>query len=107
MKVFAYPTLSTAAVELETADRIVVNPHLKHLYAHLFENGFIEPVREFDVEQLHFSTSDVLNLIQSGDPAWANFVPASAADLIRSKGLFGFDRDMHKKTREGAAEAQS
>jgi len=89
VKLLAYPTVS-AAGELETADTIAVGPKLKHLYAHLFENGFIESVRQLSTEQLHINPGEVLGKIQSGDATWVDFVPAEAAALIRRDGLFGY-----------------
>lgn len=90
VKLFAYPTVSAANGELETADKIAVGPKLKHLYAHLFENGLIEPVRQLSTEQLQINPGEVLGKIQSGDPAWVDFVPAEAAAVIRRDGLFGY-----------------
>jgi DNA-binding transcriptional ArsR family regulator len=89
VKLFAYPTLRAETGELETADKIAISSKLEHLYAHLFENGFIEPVRQFSTEQLHINPGDVLRKIQSGDPTWMDFVPAAAAALIERDGLFG------------------
>jgi hypothetical protein len=55
----------------------------------LFENGFIEPVRQFSTEQLDINPGEVLRKIQSGDATWVNFVPATAAELIQRDKLFG------------------
>ena len=86
---FAYPTLSAPTAEIESADKLAIRPELTHLYAYLFENGFIVPVRDFDLEQLHVTPADVLKKIQAGDPTWADYVPAPAAEVIRKKKLFG------------------
>lgn len=89
-KVFAYPTVSPATGELETAEKTAIHPRLEHLYAHLFDNGFIVPVRQVDTAQLHVTPGDVLKLIQSGDAKWAEYVPPAAAVLIRKNRLLGF-----------------
>jgi hypothetical protein len=99
VKLFAYPTVSTATGELQTADKISVVPTLEHLYSHLFHNGFIEPVQQFRVEQLQISPGDVLKKMQSGDATWADFVPAAAAAVIRDKKLFGFHDGNPPQTR--------
>ena len=88
VKLFAYPTLSPTG-DLETADNIAISPKLKHLYAYLFENGFIQPVHQFSTEQLDINPGVVLKKIQSGDASWENFVPAAAADIIKRDRLFG------------------
>ncbi len=90
VKLFAYPTVSTKTGELQSADKISVGPKLEHLYAHLFQNGYIEPVQQFQVEQLHINPGDVLKKMQSGDATWVDFVPPAAAAVIREHGLFGF-----------------
>jgi hypothetical protein len=102
VKLFAYPTVSAETGALETANKIAISPKLSHLYAHLFDNGFIEPVREFDPEQLHVSPGEVLQKIQSGDLTWENYVPQAAAALIRQKGLFGFAGGSGKQGRATA-----
>jgi hypothetical protein len=89
VKLFVYPTVDATGGALATADTVQVDPRLKHLYAHLFENGFIEPIREFDVEELHVSPGEVLQKIQTGDPSWQSLVPPHAASRILEKGLFG------------------
>ncbi len=89
VKLFVYPTVSPATGNLETADDLAVAPNLQHLYHHVLQNGFVEAIRRFDVEQLHVSPADVLRKIQSGDPDWAKFVPAPAAALIRQEALLG------------------
>jgi len=88
VKVFAYPTLAVAGGELETADTMSIDPKLHHLYRYLLENGWIEPVLHFSVEQLSVSPADVLAQIQSGDTAWVKFVPPEAAAVIQRDGLF-------------------
>ena len=88
---FAYPTLGESG-ELRTAEKIDISSKLSHLYAYLFENGFIEPVRKFSHEQLDINPGEVLKRIQAGDKTWENFVPATAAALIERDGLFGLGK---------------
>ena len=93
VKLFVYPTVDAQTGALTTADKVVIGPQLRLLYAHLLENGFIEPIREFDTEQLRVSPGEVLEKIQRVDPAWETLVPAQAAALIKEKGLLGYRRD--------------
>jgi hypothetical protein len=85
-----YSTISAATEKIETAEATTITPTSQHLFAHLLDNGFIEPVRELDTRQLHVNPSDVLKMIQSGDAAWVDFVPPKAAAFIRREGLFGY-----------------
>ena len=92
-KLFAYPTLSPETGAVETAGTLEIGPKLQHLYAHLLENGLIEPIRQFSTEQLHASPGDVLKMIQTGDATWKNFVPAAAAAVIERDKLFGWNSE--------------
>lgn len=62
-------------------------PHLRHLYAHLWENHFIEPIA-VDESLLKIYSRDVLAKIRSGDPVWETMVPEPAVKLIKQRGLF-------------------
>jgi len=52
------------------------------------DNQFIEPIPGTDVQQLHVAPGDVLTLLQAGDPAWEQLVPAPAVQLIKERGFF-------------------
>jgi hypothetical protein len=91
-KLFVYPTVNPHTGALMTADKAVIEPQLKLLYAHLLENGFIELIREFSAEHLNISPNKVLEQIQSGDETWEAMVPAPAVALIKHKGLLGYRR---------------
>jgi hypothetical protein len=91
-KVLVYPTMDAEGGELNTADKLSVTPELTHLYAHLFKNGFIEPVRTFQKGQMHVTPADVRKKIESDDSTWRSLVPPQAAALIVQKGLFGYRR---------------
>ena len=67
-----------------------VAPHLKHLYAHLVENKFVEDIRSYTPSCLSIYSGDVLKKIQSGDVSWEKCVPSGVADVIKKKQLFGY-----------------
>jgi hypothetical protein len=89
LKLYVYPFLDPVTGRLVTVDDFQVAPNLRHLYAHLIENGCIEPVREFDREILPIFSRDVLARLRAGDPTWADMVPPQVAKLIRDRRLFG------------------
>lgn len=90
VKLYIYPEQNLADGAMTTADKLEVAPHLRHLYAYLVDNGYIEPIRRFGTEQLHVFPGSVLSLIQSGDASWEKLVPAPVAELIKKEKLFGF-----------------
>jgi len=65
-----------------------VAPNLRHLYAHLLENGFIESIRDFHSEYLHIRPADVLALIRKNDLSWEKMVPPEVAAIIKDRKIF-------------------
>ena len=90
VKLLVYPTRESADVALATAELLAVQPRQRNLYAHLLQNGSIEPIQEFDADQLHFTPGDVLQKLQSADPSWEAMVPPQVAGLIKKGNLFGY-----------------
>ena len=88
VKLYAYPSLNRDG-KLTAAENLDVGQNLRHLYAHLLENGFVEDIRHYDGNCLSTYAGDVLKEIQSGNPAWEKHVPPQIVDVIKSKRLFG------------------
>ncbi|MGO8765590.1 MAG: TonB-dependent receptor, partial [Limisphaerales bacterium] len=76
--------------QIVTADNLQVEPHLRHLYAHLVENGYIVSIKEYNPEYLSLFPPFVLSKIQSGDASWENDVPPEIVELIKRGGMFGW-----------------
>jgi hypothetical protein len=76
-----------AVANVET---LAVAPESRSLYMYLLEKGRIEPIREFDEEQLHVYPLEVLSKIQSGLSDWETMVPRAVAQLIKERKLFGY-----------------
>lgn len=90
VRLLVYPTVEAGSDQVITADTLEVPDNCKHLYAHLKENGFIEPIRKYDPANLKIQPADALAKLRAGDPAWESMTPPEVAQLIRSKGLFGY-----------------
>ena len=75
---------------LITAENLPVESHLRHLYAHLIENHYIESIKGFSPKIMGIYSRDVLQRIGSGDPTWEAMVPRPVADAIKERGLFGY-----------------
>ncbi len=92
LKLYTYPTRE--AVEggaiISTAN-LSVAPHLRHLYAYLIDNRFIEGLRGFNESCLSIYANDVLNQIASSDSRWESLVPPVVAHRIMERRLFGYD----------------
>jgi hypothetical protein len=69
---------------------VVMEMSLRHLYAHLIENGMIIAIKDVNEKNLHIFPKEVLGMIQSGDPAWEGMVPLPGVKLIKERGVFGY-----------------
>jgi hypothetical protein len=88
-KLYVYPMLERETGTITTAETLQVPPHLRHLYAHLLENHFVESIRDFKPALLGVYPKEVLAKIQAGDPAWETQVPPPIVETIKRKRLFG------------------
>jgi hypothetical protein len=90
LKVYAYPQLDARTGALVTAGNLRVAPHLRHLYAYLFENQCIEGLRDIDERCLPVYSRDVLARLRAGDPAWRDMVPPAIARIVTERTLLGY-----------------
>ena len=85
-----YPSLDRKTGKLTTLENLEVPKHLRHLFAHLVENRFVENIRNYHPGYLGIYATDVLKQIQSGDAAWEKLVPPPVVEVIKAKPLFGW-----------------
>ncbi len=90
LKLYVYPFLEPASGALITAGNMRVAPHLRHLYAYLIENLFIQGLRGFNENYLKIFSWEVLAKLQQGDSSWEEMVPPQVTALIKKRRLFGF-----------------
>ena len=100
-RLYIYPLQDSETRRLITVQKLKVAPHLRNLYAHLVENGYIESIDFYNKDYLHIFSRDVLDKIARQDPSWQEMVPGPVAALIRERSLF----DYAAKTGEDAPEA--
>jgi hypothetical protein len=90
VKLYVYPWRDPVTGKISTAENLVVAPHLRHLYDHLLENGFVVSIKNHNVEYLPIFTRDVLARIQTYDPSWETMVPPAIVEIIKRDKLFGY-----------------
>lgn len=90
LKLYAYPLRDAKSGAIITAGNLRVAPHLQHLYDYLFENHFIQPMRDVNEENMRIFSREVLAQIQANQPGWETGVPVQVADVIRQRKLLGF-----------------
>jgi hypothetical protein len=89
-RLYVCPHLDLATGRQLTVENFPVPPHLKHLYAHLLENRFIQSLRNFNSALLPIRSQDLLDKIQAGDASWEPLVPPPIVEIIKRDGLFGY-----------------
>lgn len=90
LKLYVYPLLDAKTQLIITASNLQVDPHLRHLHAHLIENWFIEDIKGYDRACLPIFSREVLKKLRSGDASWETMVPAEVATMIKNRKLFGY-----------------
>ena len=91
-KLYVYPSLDKKSGKLFTVENLDVAPNLRHLYAHLVENKFIEDIPTYNGDALKIYSGEVLAKIHSGDEALAKLIPPPIFEVIKAKHLFGWGK---------------
>ncbi|MGH7973110.1 MAG: TonB-dependent receptor, partial [Limisphaerales bacterium] len=91
-RLYVYPHLELETGALITAETYPVAAHLKHLYAHLLANRYIQGITKYDLDLVRIRRRDVLSGIQSGTTAWEQMVPPPVVEVIKKGHLFGYGR---------------
>jgi hypothetical protein len=91
-KLYVYPSLDKQTGRLFTVENLEVAPNLRHLYAHLVGNKFIEDIPGFTADHLKVYSGEVLAKIHSGDESLAQLIPPQIFEVIKAKKLFGWSR---------------
>ncbi len=92
VRLFVYPTRSTAEAPLATLATAAVPPTLANLFAYLRDRGALLAIESYDPAVVAIQARDVLRRIQQGDETWQTMVPPAIADMVTRRGLFGVVR---------------
>jgi hypothetical protein len=93
LKLYIYPWRDPVTGSIITATNLVVAPNLRHLYAYLLENHYIENICDYNRSFLPILSRDVLARIKASDPSWEKMVPSEVAQIIKERGLFGHGKE--------------
>jgi hypothetical protein len=89
-RLYVYPSLDFQTGQIVTVGNYRVAPQLRHLYAHLTENRFIQGLANMNEDLLRIRSRDVLDKIESGDASWEKLVPSVVAEVIKREKLFSW-----------------
>ena len=90
LRLYVGPMLDEATDQLMGIHDLQVEPHLKHLYAYLLDNGAVKALETIKREYLSIHSHNVLDMIRNGSADWEDMVPAQVADIIKAKKLFNY-----------------
>ncbi len=90
LKLYAYPLRDATTGAIITAGNLRVAPHLQHLYDYLFENHFIQPMRDVNEANMGIFSRQILAQIQANQPGWESGVPVQVSEMIKQRKLLGF-----------------
>jgi len=93
LKVYVYPLQRREDEKLETIDTLQVKPEVKLLYDYLVRRGSFVQLDNFNPKYLPIFSRDVLKRIANNDNSWSEMVPPQVAEIIRSRGFFGYKGD--------------
>jgi hypothetical protein len=71
------------------AINLQVELHLRNLYSHVLENGYLVPIKGGNPAVMDIFSRDVLARIQRGESGWEKMVSEKVALLIKEKRFFG------------------
>ncbi|MGE9271079.1 MAG: TonB-dependent receptor [Verrucomicrobiales bacterium] len=73
-----YPWRNRHTGEVVTADSFRPPENCHHLYRHFMENGMVHSTPYRNLDLLKYTSRDIQNLIEKGDPEWKEYVPEVA-----------------------------
>ncbi|MDQ2918269.1 MAG: TonB-dependent receptor [Verrucomicrobiota bacterium] len=97
VKLYVYPMIDEENGELLTAKNIKVAPNLSALFTYLLDNDVIEEISDYNPDYLRIHPPDALRKLQSGDESWEKMVPREVAEMIKSRGFFGYQATSRSK----------
>ncbi|MDN4501313.1 TonB-dependent receptor [Alteromonadaceae bacterium BrNp21-10] len=88
-RLYIYPELNSDG-EISEFTNVKVQDHLRFLYRHLLENGFLTGIESSDIALFKIYSREILKQIPMGRGDWENCLPKPVVEEIISKKLFGF-----------------
>lgn len=88
-RMYIYPELNAEGKVKEFTD-VKVPEHLRFLYRHLLENGYLHGIDSSDNALFNIYSRDILKQLKVGRGDWENYLPKVVADEIVENGYFGY-----------------
>lgn len=88
-RMFIYPEMDDKG-EVTSFIDVKVPGHLRFLYRHLVENGFLHGIECSDPNLFSIYSRDILNRLSGGQDGWQESLPEGVAEEIIKNKLFGY-----------------
>jgi hypothetical protein len=90
VKMYVYPGRDPKSGRVHTVESAPLPSSWQHLRSMLVEIRRLVPIRRYNESYLTIFPQDVLTKIERTDSSWEGMVPATVAEMIKAKGLFGY-----------------
>ncbi len=90
LKVFLYPMLDEDGTIINS-ENMKVHPRMKELYNFFKFNGKVLDITDIEKDHLTIFSRQVLKMISNKESGWEEMLPEGVAELIKEKGLFGWE----------------
>jgi hypothetical protein len=90
LKIYVYPSRTSATAEIMTTANMPVHPRLRPLYDYVLFNKRMVDIENYDPNVLHIFSKQVLDMIRTGKDGWEGMVPPYVDNMIKDNRLFGY-----------------
>lgn len=96
VKVYLYPYLDKTTNEMLNSNNLKVSDNLKELYKYFKLNHRIEDITDYEPENLQIHSRTILKMINDCKTGWEDKLPGDVAEMIITRGMFGYDAEKCK-----------
>ncbi|WP_313383369.1 TonB-dependent receptor [Chishuiella sp.] len=91
VKVYLYPYLDKQKNILLNSKNLLVSDNVHELYKYFLYNGRIKDILNYKKEYLDSYSRQILDKIANNEDGWEKECPDGVADMIKEKGMFGYN----------------
>lgn len=94
MRVYLYPFYDKESGIFLNSSNLKVDDNLKELYKYFKKNRRIVDIDDFNASLANIFSREILQKISNGEKGWEAGVPDGVAELIKTRGMFGYKRNL-------------
>lgn len=91
VKIYLYPYLDKKKNILLNSKNLLVSDNVHELYKYFLYNGRITDILNYKKEYLDSYSRQILDKIANNEDGWEKECPDGVADMIKEKGMFGYN----------------